>query len=179
MRFSWEFPSSSTSLLCIPASLNVPAGSGEPCLPQNSWTTPLQHLAGRNMIAISWTPSRDHGRALARYFLGSEPSSCLHEFLKRLFPSLSSGTDTDLRQLPTGRRAAEQENSDVETSCESQEGEPACSPRTLWPGLGTQSLTSGLVLFVLAKHRFCCPYSSNSSSESEGLFADYSLFSSR
>lgn len=110
MRFSWEFPSSSTLLLCIPASLNVPAGSGEPCLPQNSWTTPLQHLAGSNMIAISWTPSRDRDRALARYFLGSEASSCLHEFLKQLFPSLSSGTDTDLRQLPTSRRATGQEN---------------------------------------------------------------------
>lgn len=177
MRFCWGFPSSSTLLLCIPVSLNAPTCSGELCPQQRTRQNPrtalysgsdTEHVAGSDKTAIRWIPPGDCGRPLARYSSGSGISSCLNEFLKWLFPPYLWELIPTSGNFPQAGGQWGKKTHDVETSRESQDREWASPSRPLRPGLSAQSLTSALVLPVLAKGRFGCPYSSNSISEIYG-----------
>lgn len=177
MRFCWGFPSSSTLLLCIPVSPNAATRSGELCLQQRTRQNPrtalhpgsdTEHVAGSGKAAMRWIPPGDCGRALAGYSSGSGISSCLNEFLKWLFPPYLWELIPTSGNLPQAGGRWGKKTRDVETSRESQERERASPSRPLRPGLSAQSLTSASLLSVLAKGRFCCPYSSNSISEIYG-----------
>lgn len=122
-----------------------------------------EYVAGSSKTAIRWIPPGHCGRALARY--SSATSSCLHDFLKWLFPPyLWDPVPTWSNFTQAGGQWGKKIR-DMETNHETHKGQWASPSRPLWPGLSTQSLTSAVALSVRAEGRFCCPYSSNSSSE--------------
>lgn len=170
-QLCWGFPSS-LLLLCIPVSLNTPTCPWSSCCSTGQGKTSgdlcysssdTECVAGSNKTATRWIPPGHCGRARARY--SSATSSCLHDFLMWLFPPHPWDPEAISSNFPQARGQWGMKIHDMETNHETHKGQQASPSRPLWPGLSTQSLTSAEVLSVRAEGKFCCTYSSNSSSE--------------